>query len=431
MSDGKKTFLGMPGYGRQTAGAGRALWRARRDMGSVCVMYQCGSLLAANFNMLWCEALNMLLRGERVDYFAMLHDDISADDFWLDTLVEELEAQDLDVLGVVVPIKDTQGLTSIALHNEGDNWRPAARLTMQEIFRLPETFTSDDLHHKLLLNTGCWVCRFNPEWAKLVHFTINDRIAFNTKLNCYQAINESEDWYFSRLLHELNLKIGATRKIQLRHRGEMEFTNSQVWGTHDCDRSVVSQSLVPTRDRDGFEFPYDVPGWLLYEDAKRLWDLARGKRVLEVGAYCGRSTCCLAQSAESVVSIDPHDGRGTPQPLETFAKFQENVARYGVSERVTPFIGTLDEFCWNDEFDLVYIDGRHDLESVRDDIRRSSQLLATGGLLAFHDYHERAHPDVTTAVDELVSAGGDLVLVEKNLAVVRPPAELALETSHA
>lgn len=427
MTDSPRIFLGMPGYGRQTSAAGRALWRASRNMDAVCVQYQCGSLLAANFNMLWCEALNMVHRGERVDYFAMLHDDMGAEDFWLDRLIEELENNNLDILGVVAPIKDTRGLTSIALHNEGDNWRPAARLSMQEVFRLPETFTSDDLHHPLLLNTGCWVCRFDMQWARKVHFTINDRIAFNTKLDCYQAVNESEDWYFSRLLHELGLRIGCTRKVKLEHRGEMDFTNTRAWGTHEFDTDVTRRSLLPQRDRDGFEWPRDVLGWLRCEEGKRLWALACGRRVLEVGAYCGLSTICMAQSAESVVSVDPHDGSGTPQPMETFTLFDQNVRRYGVSDRVTPFIGRLSEFCGG-EFDLIFIDGQHDLESVKDDIQRSLTMLADGGLLAFHDYHERAHPDVTTAVDELVSAGGSLVLVEQNLAVVRPPAHIALET---
>jgi len=43
----------MPGYGRQTAEAGRGLWRARQDMSNVMVEYRSGSLLAANFNALW------------------------------------------------------------------------------------------------------------------------------------------------------------------------------------------------------------------------------------------------------------------------------------------------------------------------------------------------------------------------------------------
>ena len=62
--------LGMPGYGKQTAASGRGFWKASRHS-RVDREYQEGSLLAANFNTLWCYALNKVHRGEPVDYFAM------------------------------------------------------------------------------------------------------------------------------------------------------------------------------------------------------------------------------------------------------------------------------------------------------------------------------------------------------------------------
>ena len=78
----RRIVLGMPGYGKQTAAAGRGFWRASADMRSVWNYYQAGSLLACNFNQLWCLALNLQRQGERVDYFAMLHDDVAPEDFW-------------------------------------------------------------------------------------------------------------------------------------------------------------------------------------------------------------------------------------------------------------------------------------------------------------------------------------------------------------
>lgn len=243
----RRVFLGMPGYGKQTASAGRALWRACRDDNSVCRTYQPGSLLACNFNKLWCEALTMVHRGERVDYFAMLHDDIGCEDFWLDALIDELEAKNLDVLGVVVPIKDHRGITSIALHHEGDNWNVDCRLSMHDVYRLPETFTSDDVGGvPLLLNTGCWVAKWNQDWCRHVHFEINDRIVFDRANNGYRPEVESEDWFFSRQLHEIGacgsptdglrpLRIGATRKIAVKHEGDIEFSNTHAWGSQLFD----------------------------------------------------------------------------------------------------------------------------------------------------------------------------------------------------
>lgn len=412
----KKTFLGMPGYGKQTAAAGRGLWRARRDMSSVAVEYRQGSLLAANFNGLWCRALNACLQGEPIEYFAMLHDDIGPDDFWLDTLIEELEECNLDVLGVPVPIKDQRGLTSLAIDGDGP-WRPKCRLTSSEIMSLPPTFTSDLLGGPLLLNTGCWVCRFDPEWAKKVRFTVNDRIVFNRTLGIFQAEVEPEDWYFSRLCHELNLRIGATRKVHVEHRGEVDFLNSQVRG-NSFDDEYVNQSTLD------FVFPFDVDGWLSPEEGLSLRRLAEGKRVLEIGSYCGRSTICLASSAESVTSLDYHDGRGTPNPQYTMPKFRENLERYGVSEKVRSIHP--DGMIPLPSYSLIFIDGAHDYESVCLDIEKALSVLEPGGLIVFHDY--RISPcefngwdeGVTQAVNDFIGSGAEIISRHESVAVVRP-----------
>lgn len=421
----------MPGYGKQTAKAGRAFWRARRDMTQVVNVYQQGSLLAANFNHLWATALNR----DDIGYFAMLHDDIGAEDFWLDTLIGEMESEGLDILGVPIPIKDMRGVTSLAIHEPGDNWRIRCRLSMADIFSLPETFTSEDLGAPLLLNTGCWVCRFDPAWREKVHFTINDEIVYDTGLKRFIAITEPEDWYFSRLLHELGLKIGATRKVHAVHTGEVEFLNSHPWGQCSYDREYVSKSPVPEVDRDGFRYPRGVKGWLSYDEGKALWRLARGKRVLEIGSYCGLSTICMAQAAGRVVAIDPHDGRGTAHPgTDTHAEFWANIHRHDLKNvecirgtssdvlRQSERLGTLADL---KAFNLIFIDGAHDTESVRTDIRHALPLLAPGGLLAFHDYDKPGQPidpGVKVAVDELVANGGEILEISDRLAVVRPPA---------
>lgn len=428
MSD-RTIILGMPGYGTMTANAAIGVMRACADMTQVDFHYQNGSLLAANFNKLWCAALNRVQQGGRVDYFAMLHDDIGPQEFWLDALIDELEAKKLDVLGVVVPIKDRRGMTSMALANgwpdrargvwtDGDAMLPYARLSMHDVFELPETFTSRDLRHPLLLNTGCWVCKFDMAWASRVHFEINDRIAFNTACGRYQSQTEPEDWFFSRQCHEQGLKIGATRKIKVIHSGRMDFTNDSPWGSHAFDSEAVPVSPVPGA------FPWDIEGWLRPSEGKALAELAAGKRVLEIGSYCGLSTVCMARTAEHVTAVDYFDGRGTPQPQSTLKKFKASIERYGVADRVT-IASPEDEF--TGQCELLFIDGAHDRESVAADIERYLPLLSEDGLIAFHDYNEPCHPGVTSAVEEFVAAGGELVSVTEHLAVVRPPAAIPLE----
>lgn len=417
----RRIVLGMPGYGKQTASAGRSLWHAVRDRKTVTTIYQQGSLLACNFNRLWCAALNMVHRGERVDYFAMLHDDIGCEDYWLDTLIDELEAKQLDVLGVVVPIKDPRGLTSIALHHEGDNWETDCRLTMHDVYQLPETFTSGDLGGlPLLLNTGCWVCKWNQDWCRQVCFTINDRIIFDVPQNMYRAQVEPEDWYFSRLLNELGLKIGATRKVPVKHEGETEFPNTHPWGTlaFDNESPIRERKTSPVPNA----FPGDIPGWLKPEEGKKLADLARGKRVLEIGSYCGLSTVCMARTAEHVTAVDYFDGRDTPAPYMTLDNFKSNIARYGLTGKV--------ETCHPEadiplpEYDFAFIDGAHDYESVARDIERTLAVLKPDGLIAFHDYKHPSHPGIELAVCEM---GGEIISITESVAVVKPPARIPQE----
>lgn len=418
----RRIVLGMPGYGKQTASAGRGFWRACRDAGTVCNYYQAGSLLASNFNQLWCLALNMSHRGERVDYFAMLHDDVGPEDFWLDELIDELEAKQLDVLGVVVPIKDSRGMTSLALHKDGDDWMPKARLSMHDVYDLPETFTSDDLGADLLLNTGCWVAKWNQEWCRQVHFEINDRIVFNRAANRYQAQTEPEDWHFSRQLHEIGrgpssgvkpLRIGATRKIKVLHQGETEFTNEYAWGRQYFDTEACQVSPVANA------FPRDISGWLLPEEAKALEQWTNGKNVLEIGSYCGLSTVVIARHANHVSAVDYFDGRGTPSPRDTRAEFESNIARYGVADRVSAFHP---DAMPDGPFDVVFIDGAHDYESVKADIEKAIDVLTIDGVLMFHDYGHPCHPGVAQAVDELCRDRGGVIFVCETLAVVKPAA---------
>lgn len=248
----KRVFLGMPGYGSVSMPAARGYFLAS-TMHQVDFGYSQSSLLANGFNQLWCAALNRQAKLGDVDYFAMQHADIEPNPGWLDAIIDELESNDLDILGVVAPIKDQHGLTSIAVGDESTNWRVKCRLTMKEVFQLPETFTSDDIDGQLLLNTGLWVCRFNPNWVTKVHFEINDRIIQDTKTGLYRPEVEPEDWFFSRLCHELGLKIGCTRKVKLLHRGEQAFTNAAPWGDA-FDEGYLTESLLPKKDQDAADF---------------------------------------------------------------------------------------------------------------------------------------------------------------------------------
>jgi len=172
-------------------------------------------------------------------------------------------------------------------------------------------------------------------------------------------------------------------------------------------------------------FPHDIPGWLTEEEGHALYELARGKVVLEIGSYCGRSTVCIAQAAERVHAVDPFDGRGTPDPTSTLEIFKLTLSDFDVSGKVTTHIGTSAEAILPEGFDMAFIDGAHDFRSVMTDVAIARKVLKPGGLLVFHDYRtfpgeydSRWDEGVTNAVTALLNSGMKLLSRHGSIAVL-------------
>ncbi|MBN9122846.1 MAG: class I SAM-dependent methyltransferase, partial [Planctomycetes bacterium] len=146
-----------------------------------------------------------------------------------------------------------------------------------------------------------------------------------------------------------------------------------------------------------YRHPEGVPGWLSFAEGRALWDLARGKRVLELGRFHGRSTVALAQSARAVASVDVADPAPAAGWLDRFGVADRAALHRGTFAAVVPRLG---------EFDLVYVDGEHDAASLRADCALALAALAPGGVLACHDYPDPSWPNVRRVVDELAAARG-------------------------
>ena len=225
-------FVAAPSYGSvemesaiallQTGGNTRSLVSARK-----------ASLLAMNFNTLWCQALNSRHLG--FDYFCMIHSDIyPMVNGWVDALVSEIQTVGADVLSVIVPLKDDRGLTSCGwLDRKGH----VQRFTMAEVFAFPETFSAKSLGVKdrtLVMNTGLWICRWDQEWIEKVHFEIRDNIVRDNE-GKFKAVVLPEDWNFSQQCANMGVEIALTRKIPVKHIGRFEYLNTHIWGTATTD----------------------------------------------------------------------------------------------------------------------------------------------------------------------------------------------------
>ncbi len=197
------------------------------------------SLLAYSFNILWATALNMR-RSHGVTHFAMLHDDITPARYWVDTLMAEMQAYEADVVSTVIPLKSALGLTSTGIESH-DIWKPR-RLTMQEIARLPETFSiadTDQPGSQLLINTGCFLVNLQRPWCDQVAFHMRDAI-IRDKEGTYTAVVQPEDWVFSRYLAEYKCRVFATRKVRVQHIGEQAYENWGSWGKWKQDQPQIA-----------------------------------------------------------------------------------------------------------------------------------------------------------------------------------------------
>jgi len=205
----------------------------------VIISTQNSSLLAMNCNNLWCEALNsrqkLNARQLHLKWFAMIHSDVIPEPFWLDKLISIAEAKGADLLSCVIPFKSPDGITSTAV-SKHDGTGVLWRFTQTEINSadIPETFSIDDVYglpgtpKKLLVNTGCMICRIDQPWSDEVFFTINDTIT--RQFNEYTPTVEPEDWFFSRMVAEKGGKVMATKALQILHVGGSVFSSRQVWG---------------------------------------------------------------------------------------------------------------------------------------------------------------------------------------------------------
>lgn len=164
----------------------------------------------------------------------------------------------------------------------------------------------------------------------------------------------------------------------------------------------------------------NVHGFISLPEMELLYTLASrvpsGGTVVEIGSYQGRSTICLALGAKEagalLYSIDPHDTYevdGTQYSMADNQAYYENIAKYGVGDVVKTI--NLSSFetatAWrvnSDMIDLLWIDGNHSYESVKEDFTLWSWFISTTGKIAMHDTAGH-HVTVSRFVDEMLANG--------------------------
>jgi predicted O-methyltransferase YrrM len=129
--------------------------------------------------------------------------------------------------------------------------------------------------------------------------------------------------------------------------------------------------------------------------------------LLEVGAYCGKSTIYLGAAAREgttvLFSLDHHRGSEENQAgwehhdptlvdpvsgrMDTLAVWRRNVEEASLEGEVVALVGDSPTVAthWRTPLALVFIDGGHGEEPAWADYRGWAPNVAEGGLLAIHD----------------------------------------------
>jgi SAM-dependent methyltransferase len=139
-------------------------------------------------------------------------------------------------------------------------------------------------------------------------------------------------------------------------------------------------------------------------------------RGIEVGVYCGGHADSILKNSgtELLIGIDPYMlyEPGMPE----FTKQEDydilhdlTIERLSVYEnRYKHLRETSDEAYVKlkgglEQYDFVFIDGKHTYEQCKKDIENYGRLVKKGGVIVCHDYNHPTFPELTTAINEFVS----------------------------
>lgn len=165
-----------------------------------------------------------------------------------------------------------------------------------------------------------------------------------------------------------------------------------------------------------------IEGWTTKEELVWLHAYARDRNsVMEIGSWGGRSAMAL-RSAKFLTCIDHWQGDpriqhylGSKFTSECQQKEREFTKNHedGIANGFVKIINA-DTHTANGAFDvmdfykkhhrpsMVFIDGSHDYEGARHDIRLAMEVSRPGALICGHDYYEKEMPGLVEAITELL-----------------------------
>jgi predicted O-methyltransferase YrrM len=168
---------------------------------------------------------------------------------------------------------------------------------------------------------------------------------------------------------------------------------------------------LTVHSRELLEFARSVKGFMPDDEGRALFDAAlgagAGATLVEVGAWCGKSTVYLGAACEEagsvLFSIDHHHGSEENQAgwdhhdlevvddqtrrIDTLPFWRRTIETAGLSSTVVGLVGDSPTIAsrWSTPLDLCFIDGGHGSEPAWADFNGWAPKVKVGGTLAIHD----------------------------------------------
>jgi predicted O-methyltransferase YrrM len=154
-----------------------------------------------------------------------------------------------------------------------------------------------------------------------------------------------------------------------------------------------------------------VEGWLTAEEATLLAQCVAAapaelaSTAVEIGSYKGRSTLLFALAITQLgsrlrlMAIDPHSGYHFGGGAETYTALIKTLRAHNVESVVDVIRARSVDVPLRRCVAVAFVDGLHDLDSVRADHAHLHPQIVRGGLVVFHDYRD-LFPGVVTTVNE-------------------------------
>lgn len=140
----------------------------------------------------------------------------------------------------------------------------------------------------------------------------------------------------------------------------------------------------------------------------RLADGVQEGVIVAIGSYRGQTDCALALNAHvPVYAIDNRAGSvGEDTPFGDVDRpyWMRNVLELSLGEKLRPInlLSLQVAQVWTQPIGLLFIDGSHDYESVRDDLNAWLPHVVNGGIVALHDTHMQSIRRAVQERDDLV-----------------------------